>query len=701
MALDFTPVDSTYYLLASGSRDRLLHIFDVKNHCSLLQTLDDHSSAVTSVKFSDNGRKLVSCGPDKSIIFRGVQELCLGDPSLLPYFNTYQIHSDRLNIYELAIDDFNKRVVTVTQDRKVNLFDYSSGKLVKSLEDPTPIVTSTTVGASGSGTSAAGGAGGGEGSLIHLCLDPSLTFAVTVSTDKRIRLHDLDNGHCIATVGGHSELITCIKFSLDSQRIISTSADGCVFVWRLEKQFAAVLVSRRKALLAKLKSLNAPPTIDLEFEDNLMCDGEGTSTSGEGGRIEELKGEGEIMYLDVNDNFQVMVTPRTNQRIFTSNAAEEEEAAAAAAAIEEGDIEPQQTRLSLRDFEDYLTQPAVAPPSNRNSITTNFLSTVKTNDSSTSTGRRRRRSVATVPQSPLRKAPDASPVRHTPPNSLPKSLKKVPPLPEIAAAVRPSRSRNVRLHPLNQPLIEESPPRPSSLINTPPLPPLPSSVTAVPNFPDLANSAPPLSPLPEPEPEPEPEREPEPGPGPERDPEPGHEPPRPPSVASSTASRTKQEGSRIPKYVTATPSLPSRKLSSPVVPPPGSPPPANGAVTAIGSLRIRAKSDARAKTPSSATASGVNLLARVRELSRQLNTVLEEFTDLTSNVKSGVTAGKDEELLLQTREELLMLVRNITLHVTQPVKIAGKAPMMAAGWDAQLESYSERLMELMAKKLNQ
>jgi WD40 repeat protein len=41
----------------------------------LVQTLDDHSSTLTSMVFSDNGSKLISCGADKAIIFRSLQEV--------------------------------------------------------------------------------------------------------------------------------------------------------------------------------------------------------------------------------------------------------------------------------------------------------------------------------------------------------------------------------------------------------------------------------------------------------------------------------------------------------------------------------------------------------------------------------------------------------------------------------------------------
>jgi len=62
-------------LLASASRDRLIHVFDVAQNYLLLQTLDDHSSSITSIKFVGAGLnfQMISCGADKSIMFRSFQ----------------------------------------------------------------------------------------------------------------------------------------------------------------------------------------------------------------------------------------------------------------------------------------------------------------------------------------------------------------------------------------------------------------------------------------------------------------------------------------------------------------------------------------------------------------------------------------------------------------------------------------------------
>lgn len=94
LCLEYSSNDSLYNMLASASRDRLIHIFDTKKvqnskinltdwvFCVLqgydfVQTLDDHSSSITAVRFLNhpNSLSMVSCGADKSLIFRSLEEV--------------------------------------------------------------------------------------------------------------------------------------------------------------------------------------------------------------------------------------------------------------------------------------------------------------------------------------------------------------------------------------------------------------------------------------------------------------------------------------------------------------------------------------------------------------------------------------------------------------------------------------------------
>lgn len=91
LTIDFTEPesDSSPYLVATAGRDRLLHIFDVQRQYALLQTLDDHSSSITCIKFTGDGTKLMSCGADKSIIFRTGQQV-------------YHVRQMTVNVYNMA-----------------------------------------------------------------------------------------------------------------------------------------------------------------------------------------------------------------------------------------------------------------------------------------------------------------------------------------------------------------------------------------------------------------------------------------------------------------------------------------------------------------------------------------------------------------------------------------------------------------------
>lgn len=77
LAIDFTdPSDKeSPYLVATAGRDRLLHVFDVLDDYALVQTLDDHSSSITCIRFTADGSRMMSCGADKSIVFRNCQKV--------------------------------------------------------------------------------------------------------------------------------------------------------------------------------------------------------------------------------------------------------------------------------------------------------------------------------------------------------------------------------------------------------------------------------------------------------------------------------------------------------------------------------------------------------------------------------------------------------------------------------------------------
>ena len=82
VCLDYAPYIFTGYgyLLASGSWDRLIHIFQSNNGYEDINHLEDHTSSIVSLKFAYHSAewdpnkwlKIISSGADKTIIYRNI-----------------------------------------------------------------------------------------------------------------------------------------------------------------------------------------------------------------------------------------------------------------------------------------------------------------------------------------------------------------------------------------------------------------------------------------------------------------------------------------------------------------------------------------------------------------------------------------------------------------------------------------------------
>ncbi|KAL1117743.1 hypothetical protein AAG570_004058, partial [Ranatra chinensis] len=207
-------------LLASASRDRLVHVFDVKEDYNFVQTLDDHSSSITAVRFLNmqENLQMVSCGADKSIIFR---QLSTGSSSGVQFTRVYNA-AGKTTLYDMEVDFSQKHVLTACQDRNIRVYNVSSGKHTKTFK----------------------GSVSEEGSLIKVALDSSGIFVATSCTDKTLCIYDYYSGECMATMAGHSELVTGLKFTDDCGHLVSASGDGCVLVWTVPHDMVVTMRAR-------------------------------------------------------------------------------------------------------------------------------------------------------------------------------------------------------------------------------------------------------------------------------------------------------------------------------------------------------------------------------------------------------------------------------------------------------------------------
>ncbi|RVE45608.1 hypothetical protein evm_009721 [Chilo suppressalis] len=122
-------------LLASASRDRLIHVFHADKSYQILQTLDDHSSSITAVRFlnSGGGLQMVSCGADKTILFRQLRMTQDGGYQ----FARGQNVSGRSTLYDMEVDAGGRHILTACQDRNVRVYSAAHGRHTKTFRGTT------------------------------------------------------------------------------------------------------------------------------------------------------------------------------------------------------------------------------------------------------------------------------------------------------------------------------------------------------------------------------------------------------------------------------------------------------------------------------------------------------------------------------------------------------------------------------------
>ncbi|XP_062864086.1 mitogen-activated protein kinase-binding protein 1 [Trichomycterus rosablanca] len=229
LCLEYSKPETGLGMLASASRDRLIHVLDAEHEYELLQTLDEHSSSINAVHFAANDGKIrmISCGADKSIYFRTAHKTDEG----IKFTRNHHIVR-KTTLCDMDIDPTCKYATIGCQDRSIRIFNISNGKQKKIYK----------------------GSQGEDGTIIKVQIDPSGLYVATSCSDKNINIFDFYTGECMATMFGHSEIVTGIKFTNDCRHLISVSGDSCIFVWRLSPELTISMRQR----LADLKKKNLP-----------------------------------------------------------------------------------------------------------------------------------------------------------------------------------------------------------------------------------------------------------------------------------------------------------------------------------------------------------------------------------------------------------------------------------------------------------
>ena len=128
---DTDHVDQEFVFLASGGRDRLIHIYDAstslpdEKRYHLVTTLDSHSSSVTVSHFTADGKKFISCSGDKTMVINSID----GNE----FRRIKSIPTPHGTINGFALDSATtKFAVSTGQDKRINVWNLQTGKLMRS-----------------------------------------------------------------------------------------------------------------------------------------------------------------------------------------------------------------------------------------------------------------------------------------------------------------------------------------------------------------------------------------------------------------------------------------------------------------------------------------------------------------------------------------------------------------------------------------
>ncbi|KMQ93819.1 mitogen-activated protein kinase-binding protein 1 [Lasius niger] len=204
----------------------------------------DGRNGVRSIRVSPDGKHLASGDRSGNIRIHDVsslEELCLieahdaevlcleyskfsqhSTPGGMPQFARDHNAQGKTTLYDMEVDSGQKHVLTACQDRNIRVYNVTTGKHNKTFK----------------------GSVSDDGSLIKVVLDASGIYVATSCTDKTLCVYDYYSSECMATMVGHSELVTGLRFSPDCRHLVSASGDGCVFVWRVPHDMVVTMQAR-------------------------------------------------------------------------------------------------------------------------------------------------------------------------------------------------------------------------------------------------------------------------------------------------------------------------------------------------------------------------------------------------------------------------------------------------------------------------
>ncbi|KAI3380102.1 hypothetical protein SNEBB_010674 [Seison nebaliae] len=178
----------------------------------ILSTTESSSSIPKSCNnFVHQSNFLICCGWGKSLNIRQMKI----DENENISFEVYRNIIEKYSMNTFCTDQITNHIYIGSQDGFLRIYDIVSGRQIKSFR-----ITST------------------DGDVMQrIVVNHMATIIAVATSNKIIKLFDLNSSKFISQIHGHSQRITSLKFVHERNKLISSSLDGTIFCWNLPTNF--------------------------------------------------------------------------------------------------------------------------------------------------------------------------------------------------------------------------------------------------------------------------------------------------------------------------------------------------------------------------------------------------------------------------------------------------------------------------------
>jgi WD40 repeat protein len=224
--------------IVSVSDDKTLRIWDTETGKAIAilsgHTVSGHTNWVTTVAFSSDGKRIVSGSADKT--------LRLWDAETGKVIATLSGHTDTVG--SVAFSPDGKRIVSGSDDKTLRIWDAETGKAIRILQGHTDVVRS-------------------------VAFSPDGKRIVSGSYDKTLLLWDAETGKAIGKpLKGHTGEVVSVAFSSDGKRIVSGSGDKTLRIWHISWEYLLPILCNQLKDHPNLKQ----PSTDVAWEAKETCE---------------------------------------------------------------------------------------------------------------------------------------------------------------------------------------------------------------------------------------------------------------------------------------------------------------------------------------------------------------------------------------------------------------------------------------------